>query len=78
MKVGDFQTEETDVIALGIYEVENGLAPLVESVDKVLGGIISNLMQLGDFKGKLKQVATLYTNGRIYSPRVSLIGYGKV
>ena len=35
-------------------------------------------MQLGDFKGKLKQVATLYTNGRIYSPRVSLIGYGKV
>ena len=77
VKVGDFQQEETDVIALGIYEVENGLAPLVESIDQVLGGIISNLMQLGDFKGKLKQVATLYTNGKISSPRISLIGYGK-
>ena len=51
MKVGDFQQEETDVIALGIYEVGNGLAPLVESIDQVLGGIISNLMQLGDFTG---------------------------
>ena len=77
MKVGDFQQEETDVLALGIYEVGNGLAPLVESIDQVLGGIISNLMQLGDFKGKFKQVAALYTNGKISSPRISLIGYGK-
>ena len=78
VKVGDFRQEETDAVALGIYEGENSLTPLTESVDQALGGAIRNLMELGDFEGKLKQVATLYTDGKVSSPRISLIGYGKI
>ncbi|HIO50677.1 TPA: leucyl aminopeptidase [Candidatus Poribacteria bacterium] len=77
VKVGDFRQEETDAIALGIYEGEDSLTPLAESVDQALGGAISNLMGLGDFEGKLKQVVTLYTNGKVSSPRISLVGCGK-
>ena len=76
VKVGDFRQEETDAVALGIYEGENSLTPLTESVDQALGGAIRNLMELGDFEGKLIQVATLYTDGKVSSPRISLIGYG--
>ncbi|SVC56143.1 uncharacterized protein METZ01_LOCUS308997, partial [marine metagenome] len=78
VKVGDFRQEETDAVAFGIYEGENSLTPLTESVDHALGGAIRNLMELGDFEGKLKQVATLYTDGKVSSPRISLIGYGKI
>ena len=78
VKVGDFRQEETDAIALGIYEGEDSLTPLAESVDQALGGAISNLIGLGDFEGKLKQVVTLYTNGKVSSPRISLVGCGKV
>ena len=78
VKVGDFRQEETDAVAFGIYEGENSLTPLTESVDQALGGAIRNLMELGDFEGKLKQVATLYTDGKVSSPRISLIGYGKI
>ncbi len=54
------------------------------AVDSALGatdgipgdGMLSRLIKLGDFKGKHNEVAVLYTNGLIPSPRVILVGLG--
>ena len=47
VKVGDFRQEETDAIALGIYEGEDSLTPLAESVDQALGGAVSIVVAIG-------------------------------
>ncbi|HIQ05234.1 MAG TPA: leucyl aminopeptidase, partial [Anaerolineae bacterium] len=47
------------------------------AVDKALNGAIRNLITTGDFTGKRKQTAVLYTHGAIRAPRVLIVGLGK-
>lgn len=79
VKVGDFRTENVDAIGIGIFEGDESFIddrPI--ELDTALDGAIKNTIELGDFKGELKQTAILYTHGKIQSPRVALVGLGKL
>jgi leucyl aminopeptidase len=67
---------KTDLLAVGIPE-QKTLSGTVKSLDKKLNGAIANLIKLGDFKGKEKTSALLYTQGKISASRVLLVGLGK-
>lgn len=65
-----------DTLALCLFEGEKPTGEL-EKLDKALSGAISETIKLGDFKGKLYEVASIYTHGKIPAARVFLVGAGK-
>ncbi|MCH8293199.1 leucyl aminopeptidase [Candidatus Poribacteria bacterium] len=78
VKIGDFRTEETDAIVVGIFEGGESPSGTFQAVDEAMGGAVQTLLDLGDFKGELKQTSILYTKGAIASPRLALAGLGKL
>ena len=62
--VGHFQDDATPEGAAG-------------EVDRASNGLISGLIEAGDFKGKLFQTSLLYTRDIIPGKRILLIGMGK-
>ncbi len=71
---GDPLKTKTDVLAVGLFEDHTG--PFARRLDEALGGAVTQLRSLGDFQGKAKQTALLYTQGRIPAKRVLLTGLG--
>jgi leucyl aminopeptidase len=79
------QAMPVDAVIVNLFEGHTVPGGGTGAVDTALGssdgkpgdGMISQLIRLGDFKGKLNEVAVLYTNGMIPAPRVILVGLGK-
>lgn len=77
------QAVDADAIIVNLFEGVQRPGGATGAVDAVLRasdageGLISQLIRLGDFKGKLNEVAVLYTQGRIPAPRVIVVGLGK-
>ncbi len=79
------QATPADVLIVNLFEgvtTPGGAAGAVDtalgSVDGVPGkGAISRLIELGDFRGKLNELAVIYTHGLIPAPRVIIVGLGK-
>ncbi|MEN6467265.1 MAG: leucyl aminopeptidase [Syntrophaceae bacterium] len=66
--------------ALAIFVFENGLKVLsgaAARIDKAAGGIIKELLESGDFRGKPNEAVILYTRGNFPSRRLLLAGLGK-
>ncbi len=78
------QALPADALIVNLFEGATMPAGTTGAVDSALGatdgipgdGMVSRLIKLGDFKGKLNEVAVLYTNGMIPAPRVILVGLG--
>ena len=47
-----------------------------ERLDKAVSGAISETIKLGDFKGKLYEVTSIYTHGKVPATRIILVGAG--
>ena len=77
VKTGGFNQEQSDVIAIGVLENPDFYSAPLQTIDQALGGRIRERINLGDFTGKLKTTAWLYTNGTITAPRVLLVGLGE-
>lgn len=77
IQVGDLRTAEVDAICCPVFEDVELQAP-TQLVDRVIGGQISRLLELGDHKGKLKQNTVLYVSEGLKTPRVCLVGLGKM
>ncbi len=76
VKVGQPAKEATEALVIGLFE--NGLAPQASiRLDEVLGGMIGDLIDSGDFSGKADQSSLLYPRGAIPARRVLVIGLGK-
>lgn len=79
------QATASDAIIVNLFEGVTRPGGATGAVDTALGsadgapgsGMISRLIQLGDFKGRLNEVSVLYTHGLIPAPRVILVGLGK-
>jgi leucyl aminopeptidase len=79
------QATPADAIIVNLFEGVTSPGGATGAVDTALGssdgvpgkGLISQLLQLGDFKGKLNDTAVIYTNGLIPAPRVIVVGLGK-
>ncbi|HHE71189.1 MAG TPA: leucyl aminopeptidase [Chloroflexi bacterium] len=70
---------QTPMIALGItQDTQPRLAGLAAEVDAALTGQISAILEAGDFRGKPNETLVLYTHGAIPTPRVLLVGLGKL
>jgi leucyl aminopeptidase len=79
------QAAPVDAIIINLFEGVSVPGGATGAVDTALGasdgvpgsGSISKLIQLGDFKGKLNELAVLYGNGLIPATRIIVVGLGK-
>lgn len=74
---GSIVEAKADAIVVNLFKGVAKPGGATGAVDAALGGAISNLIAMGDFKGKLKELAWLATNGKLASPRVLLVGLGE-
>jgi leucyl aminopeptidase len=68
---------EGDVLVVGRYVEEQRLAPPVAALDRVLKGLLSEVLKSEKFEGKPEQVAYVHTAGRLPVKRVLVVGLGK-
>jgi leucyl aminopeptidase len=79
------QAVPTDALVVNLFEGVKTPGGATGAIDTALGasdgvpgnGMISEIIQLGDFKGKLNEIAVLYPHGLIPATRVILAGLGK-
>lgn len=77
VKLGDLKNEIAEAIVVSLFE-EKGLEDkTIQELDRALGGIIKELWEAGDFKGKADQLSIFYPRGAIPGKRVALVGLGK-
>ena len=76
-KVGKISQEKTDAMVLGIYEDAERLEGVAKLVDDATEGMLSELLEAGDFEGELNDTALLYTRGVIPAKRLLIAGLGK-
>ncbi len=77
VKTEDFRQDETDVVVIAVLENPDFYSGYLHIADETLGGRIRELIELGDFTGKMKSTSLLYTRGSMTSPRVLLVGLGE-
>ncbi len=65
-----------DLLAVGVF-TDAPADSTVKSLDKKLGGKITQLKKLNDFDGKSKTSCLLYSEGQIAAKRILLVGLGK-
>lgn len=67
---------KVDCLALGVYSDQKN-SELINILDKKLGGAISNVQKIGDFKAKANSSIFIYTQGKIAAGRILLVGFGE-
>jgi leucyl aminopeptidase len=77
VKVGNIRRSRADAIVLGIFEGIRRPRGDVSTINKALGGAVSQLIHEGEIKGKLGEVTVIHSLGKITPERVVLIGLGK-
>jgi leucyl aminopeptidase len=77
VRIGDITKTRADTILLGIFDGVKKLSGDLVSVDKALDGEIIKLIKQGEIKGKLSEVAVIYSLGNIPTGRVAIVGLGK-
>ncbi|NOZ71144.1 MAG: leucyl aminopeptidase [Chloroflexi bacterium] len=66
-----------DLIIVNLFAGVRTPGGATGAVDKALGGRISELIALGDCRGKLGDTTFLYTHGALPTPRVLVVGLGE-
>ncbi|MBI2766974.1 MAG: leucyl aminopeptidase [Chloroflexi bacterium] len=77
VEAGDISKADADIIVVNLFEGITSPGGATGAVDAALGGAISQLIALGDIRGKAGEFTMLHTFGRIPSPRVLVAGLGK-
>jgi len=66
-----------DLLILGMFADTKRLPTEYSTIDKSAGGIISELIKLGDFSGKANETSLLYPKGKIACKRILIVGFGE-
>ncbi len=77
VRVGRWASEATDVLALFQCEGSDLSEQETASLDKALGGSISDLLRSKEFEGKTGELVLLHTHRKIPAKRLLLVGLGK-
>lgn len=73
---GNIAEQSTDCLVVNLFEGVTEPAGATGAVDSALDGAISALIESGDFTGAGGTTSLLYTDGKLDSPRVLLVGLG--
>lgn len=68
---------KSDLLVLGHFSDTKGLDRACKDLDKRLDGVLSRLIELGDFKGKEGTSAVVYGNDSVGAKRIFLVGLGE-
>lgn len=74
---GGIQDIRANLIVVNLFEGVKKPGGATGAVDQALGGMISRVLETGDFKGEKNSTLLLYTVGRIPANRVLIVGLGK-
>jgi leucyl aminopeptidase len=74
-EAGDLTQLSYPLLAAGIHQ-DGELPTLAAKIDQYLGGLIAELRSNGEFRGEAKEARLLYTQGRLPTPRILLVGLG--
>ncbi|CUQ66072.1 leucyl aminopeptidase [Candidatus Nitrospira inopinata] len=77
VRVGRWASEATDVLVLFQCEGSELSEQEAASLDKALGGSISDLLRSKEFEGKTAELVLLHTHRKIPAKRLLLVGLGK-
>ena len=66
-----------EALVVGHFQDDTAPEGAAGEIDRASNGLISELIESGDFKGKLFQTSLLYTRDSIPGKRILLIGMGK-
>lgn len=67
----------TEAIVVGHCEGHTALGGAAGELDAAGGGLLSSVLTAGDFSGKFKDTALVYTRGALPSKRVLMVGLGR-
>lgn len=76
-KKGNIEKIATEALILAVYQDEKTLSRNSLQIDKKTGGMISEVIDGGDFEGKPSQIAVFYSRGLLPAKRILLVGLGK-
>ena len=76
IKSGDLASQKTSCLILGVFE-KHKLSGPAETVDKVSGGHLRDILRKGDLDGKTGRTLMLYGVPGVSCERVLLVGCGK-
>lgn len=74
---GDIMAIKTDAIIIGTFEDSKKPKGELARIDRLLGGVVENLMKDGEIKGKLSEVTLIFGLGKLTAGRVAVTGLGK-
>jgi leucyl aminopeptidase len=73
-----FSEIECDALVVGVYEGEKPEENALSEIDKLTGGVITSLVETGEFTGKSGESAYVHNTGDIKARRLLLLGAGKL
>ena len=76
VKNGDIAEQDVDAIVVNLFEGVSKPDGSTHSVDKLLNGAITNLIELGEIRGKSGELTLIHTQGVIKPKRVVVAGLG--
>ncbi|MBP6821284.1 MAG: leucyl aminopeptidase [Acidobacteria bacterium] len=72
-----FYEIECDALAVAVFEGEKLEAGTLAEIDKRTGGVLTSLIETGEFTGKSGESAYVHSTGEIKARRLLLLGAGK-
>jgi leucyl aminopeptidase len=77
LEVGDILDTEADCIVVNLLQGVTEPGGATGAVDQAMGGVIKQLIEDGDIKGKAGELTLVHTQGKIKPKRVVVAGLGK-
>ncbi len=77
VEAGDITKSAADVLVVNLFEGVTAPAGGTGAVDKALDDAISQLIKLGDIRGKSGELTMIHALGKLAAPRVVVAGLGK-
>lgn len=74
---GDITEIQADAIIANLFEGVEHPGGATGAVDKVLGGVITRLIEKGEIKGKFREISIIHTLGKLPADKVAIAGLGK-
>ena len=77
LTVGDILDTDTDCLVVNLFQGVTDPGGATGAVDRAMGGVIKQLIDDGDIKGKSGELTLVHTQGKIVPKRVVVAGLGK-